>query len=131
MAAVVLTSVTAAACSDNSGSAEALCTAVRADRSTATVFNGFDPTNRDAALVQLREARVTLGELRDAAPGEVRDDLDVEIDYVQALIDQLEALDPGADPAQAAEVVRQVTEEHPDVDDAAAALVAFSAENCS
>ena len=32
----------------------------------------------------------TLGDLLDAAPDEVRDDLQVEIDYVQALIDALE-----------------------------------------
>ncbi|MGH9274443.1 MAG: hypothetical protein ACRDZU_07335, partial [Acidimicrobiales bacterium] len=81
------------------------------------------------ALDQLRSARVTLGELRDAAPGELRDALDVEIAYVQALVDELQALDD-TDAAAAVEVVRQVTAEHPDVDAAAAELSAYAAEHC-
>lgn len=117
------------ACSDE-GSAQELCDAVRSDRSIAAVFAGFDPTDAERALDQLRTARVTLGELRDAAPEELRDDLAVEIDYVQALIDGLETVDR-TDAAQSAEVVREVTAEHPDVDDAAAALAEFSQERCT
>jgi hypothetical protein len=129
--AVALLGVAAlVACGDGGGSAEELCTAVRADHSTAAVFSGFDPTNREKALDQLTAARVTLGELRAAAPDEVRDDLDVEIDYVQGLIDGLTELD-GNDPAAAVEVVRQVTEDHPDVPDAAAELATFSQEHCA
>lgn len=117
------------ACTDDGGSAEALCEVVRTDRSVAAVFAGFDPTDTERALEQLRTARVTLGELRDAAPDEVRDDLGVEIDYVQALIDGLDDIE-GGDAAQAVEVVRQVTAEHPDVADAAANLATFGQEHC-
>ncbi len=113
----------------NGGSAAELCAARRADTATASVFSGFDPSDTERALEQLRAARVTLGQLRDAAPGEVRDDLGVEIDYVQALIDALEALD-GTDAAQAVEAVRQVTADHPGVADAAAALAAFEKASC-
>jgi hypothetical protein len=129
-AAALLAVVALAACGGGGGSADKLCAAVRDDHSIASVFSGFDPTNVDRALDQLRSARVSLGVLRDAAPGEVRDDIDLEIDYVQALIDGLDDLD-GGDAASAVEVVRQVTADHTDVADAAAALTAWSEKHCT
>jgi hypothetical protein len=119
-----------AACSDDEGSAEELCAAVRRDPTMLSVFDGFDPSDASDALDRLRTARVSLGELRDAAPDEVRDDLDVEISYIQGLIDGLSSLE-STDATDAVEVVRQVTEDHPDVQDASATLVAFSAEHCA
>lgn len=118
------------ACGGSKGSAEELCAAVRADRSTAAVFDGFDPTDTVEALEQLRAARLTLGGLRDAAPDEVRDALDVEIAYVQALADTLEPMQD-AEPAQVVEAVRQVTADHPGVKAAAGELAAFSDEHCT
>lgn len=126
-AAVLL--MVAGACGGDEGSAEELCTALRANPGVASTFSGFDPSDQRQALEQLRSARVTLGELRDAAPGDVRDDLDVEIDYVQALIEGLEQVEDG-DATAAVEVVRQVTAEHPQVPDASATLAAYSAESC-
>lgn len=116
-------------CGGAEGSTEELCEIVRTDRTISTVFAGFDPTDTERSLEQLRAARVTLGELRAAAPDEVRDDLDVEIDYVQALVDGLEGVE-GGDAGMAVEVVRGVTAEHPGVADAAAALAAYSAKRC-
>jgi len=94
------------------------------------VFEGFDPTDAATALEQLRTARVELGTLKDAAPGEVRDDLEVEIGYVQALIDELEPLQDGVDALQVAASVQAVTDAHPDVAAAAATLEAFSTDRC-
>jgi len=119
-----------AACSDESGSAEELCAALGAADGLATVFAGFDPTDSEAALDQLRTARVELGELQEAAPSDVRDDLQVEIDYVQALIDGLEQV-PAGDPAAAAAMVQSVTDAHPDVQAAADGLEAYAAASCS
>lgn len=128
--AIALGCAVLAACSSSGErSAERLCTAVRADRSTAAIFAGFDPTDTSRAVEQLREARVTLGELREAAPSEQRDDIDVEIAYVQALLDRLEDL-AGAEPESVVQAVREVTDAHPDVDDAAARLEAWSDESC-
>jgi hypothetical protein len=118
------------ACSSDEGSAEELCAALRDNPSIATTFEGFDPTDVDGALEQLRSARVTLGELNDAAPAGVRDDLRVEIDYVQALVDGLQGVEPG-DAAAAVAVVQQVTDDHPDVPGAASALDEFSATSCA
>jgi hypothetical protein len=128
--APLVAALTLVACGGGGGSTEKLCKAVRSDHSIAAVFAGFDPTNPERALEQLRTARVTLGELRDAAPDEVRDDIDVEIAYVQALVDGIDGVEPG-DAAHAVEVVRQVTADHPEVADAAAALSSWSEKNCS
>lgn len=128
-AAAVLATVTLLGCGGGGGSVKELCTAVRANGSSAAVFSGFDPSDTERALEQLRSARVTLGELRDAAPKEVRDELGVEIAYIQALIDGLAPLD-GSDAARAVEVVRQVTADHPKVTEAAATLDAFTKEQC-
>lgn len=117
------------ACGGDGGSAEKLCETVRSDRTVAAVFSGFDPTDTEHALEQLRAARVTLGELHDDAPDEVRGDLEIEIDYVQDLIEGIEATD-GDDAAQAVDAVRRVTAEHDDVGEAAASLAAFSQEHC-
>ena len=94
-----------------------------------TTFQGFDPTDPEAALEQLRPARVALGDLLDDAPAEVADDLQVEVDYVQALIEALETVPPG-DATEAALPVQAATEAHPDVAGAAAELSAFEQREC-
>jgi hypothetical protein len=128
--ATALVGVALAGCTDDDGSAEALCQAVAEDSALTTTFQGFDPSDPEAALDQLRTARVSLGDLLDEAPDEVRDDLQVEIDYVQDLIDALELVEPG-DAAEAARQVQVVTAAHPDVDDAAAELAAFAERECA
>jgi hypothetical protein len=128
-AAALLCVAALVACSDDEGSAEELCAAVREQPGVANAFAGFDPTDTERALEQLRAARVTLGELRAAAPSEVQDDLVVEIDYVQALVEGLVTVD-GRDTAETVALVRQITDDHPGVADAAANLAAFAAESC-
>ncbi len=126
MAAIVV----AAACSDDSGSAAELCTVVGDRSGFATTFEGFDPTDTDEALEQLRAARVSLGALADVAPGEVRDDLAAQIGYIQALIDALERSDP-ANPGEAVRAVQEATEAHPGVQDAADRLEAWAEASCA
>lgn len=93
------------------------------------MFADFDPTDPEAALAQLRTARVELGELQAAAPDEVRDAIELEIDYVQALIDGLADV-PDGDATAAVAVVQATTEAHPDVQTAADELEAFTADSC-
>lgn len=122
--------VLGSACGGDGGSAEALCRALGQQDGVSTTFKNFDPSDTEAALDQLRTARVTLGELLDEAPGPVRDDLQVEIDYVQALIDALELVEPG-DATQAALQVYEVTEAHPNVEASAATLAAYAERECT
>ena len=117
-------------CSDDGGSAESLCQAIAEADGLTTSLDGFDPTDPEAALDQLRTVRVQLGELHDAAPEDAAQDLQVEIDYVQALIDALEAVEPG-DATEAALQVQSVTDAHPEVEQAAADLAAFEDRECA
>ena len=116
------------ACTDDEGSTDELCAAV-AEEGITTTLQGFDPTDPEAALDQLRDARVKLGDLLDAAPDDVRGDLQTEIDYVQALVDVLESVEPG-DATESALQIQAVTDAHPGVDEAAADLAAFAEEEC-
>jgi hypothetical protein len=125
----VLVCAALVACGGDDGSPEQLCAALRADPSITNAFAGFDPTDTDTALEQLRHARVTLGDLREAAPSEVRGDLSVEIDYIQALLEGLEGVD-GRDAGEAVDVVRQVTADHPEVGEAAARLSRYTDRSC-
>ncbi len=106
-----------------------LCEAVAGAEGASTLFQGFDPTDPEAALEVLRPARVQLGDLLDEAPEEVRDDLEVEIAYLQGLVDALEQVDPG-DATEAALRVQAVTDTHPRVPKAAANLSAFAEREC-
>jgi hypothetical protein len=124
----ILATTALVACTEDEGSADELCDAVAADGVTA-VLQGFDPTDPEAALDQLRTARVELGDLHDASPDEVRDDLQVEIDYLQGLIDALEDVESG-DATESALQIQAVTDAHPGVDEAAANLTAFAEEEC-
>jgi hypothetical protein len=128
MAAVLLVGALAG-CGDDGGSVESFCQTLAASEDLATTFQEFDPSDPELALDQLRPARITLGELHDEAPAEVRDDLQVEIDYVDALIEALEAVEPG-DAAEATLQVQAVTDAHPGVGEAAAALTTFAAQEC-
>lgn len=111
------------------GSAEELCATLDGAEGLGTLFADFDPTDADAALDRLRLARVELGELQAVAPGDVRDALQIEIDYVQALVDALEVV-PQGDAAGAAAAVQGVTDAHPEVQAAADELEAFVAQEC-
>jgi len=117
------------ACTSGSGSTKELCEALDDGDGFATAFQEFDPTDAATALGQVRSARVKLGDLKDAAPDEVRDDLQVEIDYLQALIDALEALDD-ADATEVALTIQSVADAHPDVAAAATTLQKFATERC-
>jgi hypothetical protein len=127
-AAAVAVLVLVSGCRDE-GSSAALCEEVTSADGFASTFQDFDPTDPERALDQLRGARVRLGELYDDAPDEARDDLQVEIDYVQALIDALEGVEPG-DAGESALQIQAVTQAHPDVDEAAARLAAYAEEEC-
>jgi hypothetical protein len=130
VAVLVAIALVVTACGDDEDHTAAdLCDALAETEGVATRFQGFDPTDPEAALARLRPARITLGDLFDEAPEEARADLATEIDYVQDLIDALEDVVPG-DAAAAATAVQSVTAAHPDVGTAADDLAAFAEREC-
>jgi hypothetical protein len=127
--AAALVASLVASCGDDDGDVEAFCPLVADRAGLAAMTEGFDPSDRDRALEQLRAIRVELGELRAAAPSEIRGDLDTQIDAAQGLIEALDAVPPG-DPAAAVEAVRAAQADMDDLPEATANLEAWTAEHC-
>jgi hypothetical protein len=97
--ALLLAGLVGSACSPKAGSAEELCSVLGDGRSFTSLFEqGFDPTDPQRAAAQLQAAKVDLDQLHDAAPSEVRDSLEAETRYLDAVLDILERSDPD-DPA--------------------------------
>jgi hypothetical protein len=114
---------------DDDGAVEAFCASVADREALAAVVDGFDYSDRDRALDQMRTARVELGELREDAPGEIRSDLDVQVDATETLIEALEGA-PAGDPAATVEAVRAVQPDLAEVEEAGARLEAWTREHC-
>ena len=119
-----------ASCTSDEGNTEAFCNTLADGQQYPSVFEGFNPTDANNALERLRIARGDLGELEIEVPREIREDLQVEIDYVEALIDGIAALGVGADPDDLTATFQAVTTDHPKVPAAAAALAKFTTTDC-
>jgi hypothetical protein len=129
---LLLTAVSVGACSDDddAGSAEELCSVVGDGRSFTALFDqGFDPTDTQRALSQLAAAKVDLDQLRRAAPAEVRDDLDAEIRYLDAVTRILQGEDPD-DPAAVVAAINGLAEERSAAQVASLVLGEFQAQHC-
>ena len=132
VALAVLLLGSAASCSDDDGGDDAteLCALVGDGRGYAPLFEGgFDPTDRDRALAQLRAATVDLGELRGAAPSSLHAAIDDEVRYLDALVEVIEASDPD-DPAAVVDAVNGLDEEREAAEVAGLELATFQAEHC-
>ena len=123
--------LTAVACTDgDGGSAEELCSVVGDGRSFTALFEqGFDPTDTARAQSQLSAAKVDLDQLRRAAPSEVRDDLDAEIAYLEAVEEVLRTEDPD-DPAAVVAAINALDDERSAAQVASLVLGEFEAEHC-
>jgi hypothetical protein len=128
---LLLAAVSIVACSDDdAGSAEELCSVVGDGRSFTALFDqGFDPTDTQRALSQLAAAKVDLDQLRRAAPAEVRDDLDAEIRYLDAVTRILRGEDPD-DPAAVVAAINGLAEERSAAQVASLVLGEFQAQHC-
>lgn len=131
LAAVGLASLIGGCSDDDGGSAEELCSLVGDGRSYEALFaEGFDPTEPDRAVAQLRSAQVDLAALRVAAPSSLHGALDDEARYLAALLDAVSSADPD-DPAAVVGAVNALDEERTAAEAAAAELSEFAEENCS
>ena len=120
------------ACTDDGGggSAEELCSVVGDGRSFTALFEqGFDPTDTQRAQSQLAAAQVDLDQLRRAAPDELRDELDAEIRYLDAVAEVLRSEDAD-DPAAVVAAINALTDERSAAQVASLVLGEFEATSC-
>jgi hypothetical protein len=119
-----------AACSKDDGSPEALCSVLGDGRAFTALFEqGFDPTDTQRALAQLEAARVDLDQLQDAAPAEVRDDLQTELRYLDAVKAIIERVDPD-DPAAVVAGINDLSKERSAAQVASLELRSYEQVHC-
>lgn len=118
------------ACHDDAGDADQLCASLGDGRAFTALFeHGFDPTDTERALTQLEAARVDLDQLHDAAPAEVRDDLQQEVRYLDAVKDVLQRVDPD-DPAAVVAAINDLSDERSAAQVASLELRSFEQVHC-
>jgi hypothetical protein len=71
------------------GSTTAFCNSLRNGPNPVHIFDQYDPSNVGLASQQLQQGVARLKELQDAAPGEIRDDMKVLVDFGEQLIGAL------------------------------------------
>jgi hypothetical protein len=114
---------------DRGGSVEELCALVQDRSRFQRIVDDFDPSDVVRALDQLRTAQLELETLVDAAPSEVRSDLQLQADAVETMIDALESVDPN-DTVAAAEALNAARAQLDDVPAATMRLEAWTREHC-
>jgi hypothetical protein len=117
-------------CSDGGGSAAELCRAVGSGGFEQVFRQGFDPTDTDRALAQLRTAAVDLDELHAAAPSEVRGAVRDELAYVDAVTKVVRRTDPDDQEAVVAGV-NGLAKERAAAQAASATLAAYQQAHCT
>jgi hypothetical protein len=96
---------------------------------TALFEQGFDPTDPQRARAQIEAAQVDLEQLHDAAPSEVRKDLEAETRYVDAVRRILRDADPD-DPAAVVSAINGLDEERHAAEVASLDLAAYQRAHC-
>lgn len=105
-----------------SGSTAAFCESARTGENPIDVFDQYDPTNVDTARVQLQRGVERLKQLEHAAPGEIRDDVQVLVAAAEQLVT---VLDPAAKDKTAPDASA-----FDRVEAASGNVVRFAADNC-
>lgn len=120
------------ACSkgDDAGSAEELCAVLGDGRAYTALFQqGFDPTDTQRALAQLEAASVDLDQLWEAAPADLRDDIDAERAYLDAMDRVIRRVDSD-DPAAVVADINALGDERAAAEVASLELRAFARASC-
>lgn len=93
--AVAITAVALGACGNGDDDPQAaFCNAASDTESFEAIFDDFDPADVPSAIDAFREARDTEIDLRRDAPEAVRADIDLLVQFLDDLVDGLEAIEP-------------------------------------
>lgn len=92
--AVALVSTLLLGCGGDDDPQTAFCDAASDTESFEAIFEDFDPADVPSAVEAFRTARDTEIALRRDAPEAVRADIDLLVQFLDDLVDGLEAIDP-------------------------------------
>jgi len=118
------------ACSQDDGDVDAFCANALDTGQLDAVFDTFDPSDVEGTAAQFSTTLAAYEALRSDAPPEVRDDLEVLIDFTTDFRDQLIAGDP-SDPATTTAIGLDLEERFADVEAATKELQGFVATTCA
>ena len=128
MAASIGLVVLGSACTSQSGSIEEFCEAVADVPPLATVVTGFAETYPAEVDSRLEKAEAAYGSLRDAAPGEIDEEVDKVVALAEEIMDAVR--EHSEDRDAAADRIRGSIADHPDAEAASVAVVAYASEHC-
>ncbi len=118
-----------AACGGSGGGdVEAFCAAATDTDRFEAAFDQLDPMDVDGAIVTFEAARAELVELRTEAPSEVRQDIDLQVSFLDELTEGLVASDPTAD--ERPEVYADLRPRFDEVEAAGSRLTRWVDANC-
>lgn len=125
----VLALVVSVSCSTDHGSQDAFCRQIRKVPPLASVISGFADDDPTELRTRLDDARTAYTDLRDAAPEDIRDDVDATVDLVDAVIDAVAA--NGTDPEAVAAEVRSAVKLHPGAATSSTKVAAYAKQRCA
>lgn len=117
-----------AACSDDSDDQSAFCDAASDTESFEAIFADFDPTDTDSAIAAFRKARDTEIELRRDAPDAIRADIDLLVQFLDDLVEGLEAVDTTATERPA--IYDEISTEFDQIEAASGRIETYVKANC-
>lgn len=127
--AVALGAATLAACSgDDDDPQAAFCDAASDTESFEAIFEDFDPADVPSALEAFRTARDTEIALRRDAPEAVRADIDLLVQFLDDLVDGLEAIEP--DTTERPAIYEEISTDFDQIEAASDRIETYVTANC-
>ena len=115
-------------CGDDRSADEAFCDDASDTGRFEEIFADFDPDDVEAALSAYQEALETEIELRRDAPEAIRADIDVLVQFLDTLVEGLEAADPTS-PSRPA-IYDEIRTEFDKVEAASERIETYVSSNC-
>lgn len=125
---IALVAAPLAGCSGDADDQSAFCRAASDTASFEAIFADFDPTDTESAIAAFRAARDTEIDLRRDAPDAIRADIDLLVQFLDDLVEGLEAVDTTATERPA--IYDEISQEVDQIEAASGRIETYVKANC-
>jgi len=115
-------------CSDEQGSTEEFCARLSETPSLEAVLARFNEIDRGVLQARIDQTRAAYDALAEAAPASIEAETEQVVELVDEVLTAVE--ENPLDPTKAADQLRKVMADHPDIDEARTEVAAFAEEEC-